>query len=194
MSNSNNERRLISLGSFLGREIRSQLKVEDRPENEHIRWTDLNQLHLAWQGFFRTKEKVNFSDITNELEKIKAKFFPMLVNLDNTNIMPNKVTPTSLMWHAEILDIQGDRSNLKNKLVEFQTALSACLKQICVVPPSIQATPHVTLGRFPKNTKGHDVEHLEKMSVPMSKFVLEDFSIIEAIKEDNKLSFVPVEE
>jgi hypothetical protein len=194
MTEQNQEnRKLISLGFFLGSEVTGKIESVEKPKNDRVIWTDTSQMHLAWQTFFRTKETYNLSAFHSSIEKIEQEFFPMMINLFAVRIMPNIVSPSSLMWQGEILEIRGNRLNLDPSIKKFSDVVKKALGEVCVVSPTMQLTPNIVLARFTKDTKGADLKSLEKYDIDSLRIKLVGLEIIEAVKEPGSISYKKLE-
>lgn len=178
---------MLTVGTFLSEDILKRIKKIDQPINENMRWTKFDELHLAWQSFYKEGSSADLRALKLNLENLSYNFAPILMQFDSVRIMPNVVNPTTLIWDAEIIEIRNKRDH--KTISTFFEEVKNCFKNICNLPPSIQFSPHIVLGRFPKGTKFEDIEKLKDYALPKTKYGIVDFQLIEAEKIPKGLNY-----
>jgi 2'-5' RNA ligase len=182
---------MLTIGTFLSEDILKRLKKINQPLNSSIRWTKTEELHLAWQSFYKEGSSADFKTLKTKLESLSYEFAPILMQFDSVRIMPNVVNPTTLIWDAEIIEIRNKRDP-KTVGLFFEEVKNA-FKNICNLPPSIQFSPHIVLGRFPKGTKYEDIEKLKDYPLPKIKYGIVEFQLIEASKLPKGMTYSQVD-
>lgn len=185
------ENSLICLGSRIPKEFLDMIASKSRPRIDNIRWTEIRNLFVSYQRFYKPKQGLDLEDFTAQLrEKILYKFFPVLVEPKELTLFYLNDKPVTCEWNMEYKVIKDPTNNLIQAKKDLSNNMRMVLKDSYHRFQSTEAMPHVNMARIqrPEEFDPDDKQSVE-YDLPKERFYLENLVVVEISKDEFGLKY-----
>lgn len=176
---------IASLASKQIKEAANQAIIDNS-----LKWIPSDKLHLTWKFLAKQDEEV-IKPIKNFLKEFEAKYFPLEIELDETKAWSSLDRPRVFVWAGKFTKFKSQDQNIEDLTHNFINDLNNGLRPICHVDSEHKFTPHITLGRFKKNTRIKNKEKFTNYKLPKFSWRIDSLGLFESqLNEDGAEYFL----
>lgn len=155
-----------------------------------LKWIPSEKLHLTWKFLAKQDEEV-IKPIKSFLKEFEAKYFPLEIELNETKAWSSLDRPRVFVWAGKLTSFKNNNQDLESLSHGLMSDLDKGLKPICHVDNEHQFTPHITLGRFKRNTRIKNKEKFTSYQLPKTSWKIESIGLFESkLNEDGAEYFL----
>ena len=185
------ENSLICLGAKIPSSYLERISKAPRPHLDNIRWTDIRNLFVSFQRFYKPKPGLDLRDLIIKLrEKILYKFFPVLVEPQEVALYFIDNKPVSCEWNLEYKIIKDPTANIIQAKKDLSMDLKNVLKDTYQIYQTTEVKPHISMARIQKPEE-FDPDEAKNLffDLPQDRFYLEHLVVAEISKDEFGLKY-----
>ncbi len=182
---------LICLGAKIPSFFVEKVAKAPRPALENIRWTEMRNLFVSFQRFYKPKSGLDLKDLIIKLrDKILYKYFPVLVEPQELALYYVDNRPVSCEWNLDYKMIKEPTANVIQAKKDLSNDLKAILKDTYQLYQTTENQPHISMARIqkPEEFDPDETKSLDYV-LPFDRFYIENLIIAEISKDEFGLKY-----